>query len=57
MNTVTIIMKLVIPVTQTHTQGEKTQDRRGGYCHVVRDIGVLREARAQLTGTHQFRLS
>ena len=59
MNTDTIVMKLVTPVTHTRTGGENSR-LKNGCCHVFRDIwvlGVLREARAKLTRTHQFRLS
>ena len=59
MNPVTIIMKLVMPVTYTRTGGENSR-LKSGCCHVFRDSwvsGDLREARAKLTRTHQFRLS
>ena len=57
MNSVTIIMKLVMPVTtRTHTGGENSR-LKSECCHVFRDIGVLRKTRAKLTRTHQFRLS
>ena len=46
-------MELVMPVSYTHTQGEKTLRLEGGCCHVVPDS---REARAKLTSTHQFEL-
>ena len=56
MNSVTIIMKLDMPVTHTHSGGENPR-LKSVCCHVYRDIGVLREARAKLTRTHQVRFS
>ena len=43
-------------LTHTHTGGENSR-LKSECCHVFRDVCVLRDARANLTRTHQFRLS